>query len=312
MAASTKTGYDPNTMQWVEIEAAEARQDPIPGEKEPPPSHRLANQDPHPLLTRVPNADDVVEADTHLGIKNNRGSPCSVRPGRDRHRSETPHWQYRERWYFPVAGVVTKHRCCGFENGNPGLEAHWIRHADDRGPPENETSESLRHKLEWIDVEILYVRKLSTSNVAVVTFKGRRVRRYIHYYSENVPVRCYKKTVPSCYRCATVGHRPDACLNLDNPRCIHCGAKVNITPDSPTEHECEPECLTCGENHFTGSAQCTDAKPQSKQNKPKPSNVPAGQNRSCLPSRPRIFHSWQAHPNSPPQPPSPLLSIPKF
>ncbi|KAL1474748.1 hypothetical protein MTO96_020502 [Rhipicephalus appendiculatus] len=34
MAASTKTGYDPSTMQWVEIDAAEARQDPIPGEDE--------------------------------------------------------------------------------------------------------------------------------------------------------------------------------------------------------------------------------------------------------------------------------------
>ncbi|KAL1485288.1 hypothetical protein MTO96_032050, partial [Rhipicephalus appendiculatus] len=34
MAVSTKTGYDPSTMQWVEIDAAEARQDPIPGEDE--------------------------------------------------------------------------------------------------------------------------------------------------------------------------------------------------------------------------------------------------------------------------------------
>ncbi|KAL1484981.1 hypothetical protein MTO96_049888, partial [Rhipicephalus appendiculatus] len=32
MAASTKTSYDPSTMQWVEIDATEARQDPIPGE----------------------------------------------------------------------------------------------------------------------------------------------------------------------------------------------------------------------------------------------------------------------------------------
>ncbi|KAH7936136.1 hypothetical protein HPB52_018811 [Rhipicephalus sanguineus] len=34
MAASTKAGYGPNTMQWVEMEAAEARQDTIPGEEE--------------------------------------------------------------------------------------------------------------------------------------------------------------------------------------------------------------------------------------------------------------------------------------
>ncbi|KAL3202323.1 hypothetical protein MRX96_042558 [Rhipicephalus microplus] len=34
MAASTKTGYDPSTMQWVDIEVAETREDPIPGEDE--------------------------------------------------------------------------------------------------------------------------------------------------------------------------------------------------------------------------------------------------------------------------------------
>ncbi|KAL3202680.1 hypothetical protein MRX96_012073 [Rhipicephalus microplus] len=34
MAASTKTGYDPSTMQWVDIEVAETREDPIKGEDE--------------------------------------------------------------------------------------------------------------------------------------------------------------------------------------------------------------------------------------------------------------------------------------
>ncbi|KAH8009098.1 hypothetical protein HPB51_010288 [Rhipicephalus microplus] len=34
MAASTKTGYDPSTMQWVDIEVAETQEDPIPGEDE--------------------------------------------------------------------------------------------------------------------------------------------------------------------------------------------------------------------------------------------------------------------------------------
>ncbi|KAL3205892.1 hypothetical protein MRX96_040573 [Rhipicephalus microplus] len=34
MAASTKTGYDPSTMQCVDIEVAETREDPIPGEGE--------------------------------------------------------------------------------------------------------------------------------------------------------------------------------------------------------------------------------------------------------------------------------------
>ncbi|KAL1479114.1 hypothetical protein MTO96_052131, partial [Rhipicephalus appendiculatus] len=83
---------------------------------------------------------------------------------------------------------------------------------------------------------------------------------------------------------------------------------VEITLEGPAEHGCQPKCLICGENHFTGSAQCvgkfrkawkpapsqpqhglkskqggpptpptTGAKAQPKQNKPRPSNVPAGQ-----------------------------------
>ncbi|KAH7979076.1 hypothetical protein HPB49_007973 [Dermacentor silvarum] len=116
---------------------------------------------------------------------------------------------------------------------------------------DTETSESLRHKLEWIDGKILYVRKLGTSNVAVVTFKGRRLPRFIHCCSENVSVRYYKKTVPACYRCGTLGHRADACP--DDQRCIHCGAMV--TPDDPMEHNCQPKCLICSGNHFAGSAE---------------------------------------------------------
>ncbi|KAL3194878.1 hypothetical protein MRX96_016047 [Rhipicephalus microplus] len=34
MAASMKTGYDPTTMQWVDIEVAETREDPTPGQDE--------------------------------------------------------------------------------------------------------------------------------------------------------------------------------------------------------------------------------------------------------------------------------------
>ncbi|KAH8028663.1 hypothetical protein HPB51_018066 [Rhipicephalus microplus] len=118
-----------------------------------------------------------------------------------------------------------------------------------------ETSESFRYKLEWIDGEILYVQKLGTSIVAVVTFKRRRVSRFIHYCCENVPVCYYKKMLQACYRCGTVGHRPDACPNPDNQRCIHCGGKVELTLEGPAKHDCQLECLTCGESYFTGSAQ---------------------------------------------------------
>ncbi|KAH8024899.1 hypothetical protein HPB51_002307 [Rhipicephalus microplus] len=112
-----------------------------------------------------------------------------------------------------------------------------------------------------------------------------------------------------------VGHRPDAFPNPDNQRCIHCGAKVELTLEGPAKHDCQPECLICGENHFTGSAQCvgtfrrawkpalpqrqhglknkqeepsaplkTDEKAKLMHNKPKPIKAPAG-----LKSRPPTF-----------------------
>ncbi|KAH7986609.1 hypothetical protein HPB51_026638 [Rhipicephalus microplus] len=196
---------------------------------------------------------------------------------RDWHSSATLHRQHHERWYLRVAGVGPNIVvvCVKTESLASKLIGDITLTIEDRQVPfqghlksagetckgvvtvaDNETSEYLRCKLEWIDGEILYVRKLGTSNVAVVTFKGRRVPRFIHYCCENVPVRYYKKTVPACYRCGTVGHRQDACPNPDNQRCIHCGAKAELTLEGPAKHDCQPECLICGENHLTVSAQC--------------------------------------------------------
>ncbi|KAH7949732.1 hypothetical protein HPB49_014674 [Dermacentor silvarum] len=104
-----------------------------------------------------------------------------------------------------------------------------------------------------------------------------------------------QENAPAGYRCGTLGHKADACPNLDDQRCIHCGAMVNITPDGPREHNCQAKCLICGGNHFTGSAEqpgqhkqggpptslTTGVKKpqdpkQSKTGQPKPSNVQAG------------------------------------
>ncbi|KAH7959505.1 hypothetical protein HPB49_011552 [Dermacentor silvarum] len=122
---------------------------------------------------------------------------------------------------------------------------------------EEETSDSLKPKLFWREGEIAFVRKLGTTNVAVVTFVGRRLPRYIHYNHECVPVRAYKKTIPACYRCGTIGHRVDNCPHPDDGRCGFCGQQVGITPAGLNEHECKPICMICGEAHLTGSAQCT-------------------------------------------------------
>ncbi|KAH8029988.1 hypothetical protein HPB51_006194 [Rhipicephalus microplus] len=326
MAASRKTGYDPSTMQWVDIEVAETREDPIPGEDEY--LQIMVRQMQEKLAKMKPRSSTAA---TQPQARKTGSTPAACvaslwqlatwKPTHTpRIRSDElvivlkPKITMDLHAAFGPGGIGTVVQRFSGSTTNAGISV-WPVWDQSIVVVDNETSESLRRKLEWIDGEILYVRKLGTSNVAVVTFKGRRVPRFIHYCSENVPVRYYKKTVPACYRCETVGHRPDACPNPDNQRCIYCGAKVELTPEGPAKHDCQPECLICGENHFTGSPQRvgkfrkawklaltqrqhglknkqeepssplrTDEKAKPMHNKPKPIKAPAGQK-----SRPPTF-----------------------
>ncbi|KAH7986140.1 hypothetical protein HPB52_025185 [Rhipicephalus sanguineus] len=120
----------------------------------------------------------------------------------------------------------------------------------------DETTASLKGKVVWREGELAFVRKLGTSNVAVLTFVGRRVPRYVHYNCECTVVREYKKTVPACYRCGTVGHWIDNCPHPDVAKCGYCGQKIGASEQGLAEHECAPLCMVCGEAHLTGSANC--------------------------------------------------------
>lgn len=52
-----------------------------------------------------------------------------------------------------------------------------------------ETSDSLKHSMQWHSGELVYMRELRNSNVAVHTFGGRNVLRYVHYSAEITTVR---------------------------------------------------------------------------------------------------------------------------
>lgn len=133
-----------------------------------------------------------------------------------------------------------------------------------------ETSTTLKQKLRWPHGDILSVRKLGGTDVAVVTFEGTKVPRQIFYSDQGTPVRLYKKTIPACHRCGTVGHRADICPRPQPGRCGQCGSQVATTPEGPTQHECTPCCLICGGSHLTGAAGCVG-----KYRKPiKPSTAP--------------------------------------
>ncbi|KAH7959964.1 hypothetical protein HPB49_015596 [Dermacentor silvarum] len=86
---------------------------------------------------------------------------------------------------------------------------------------------------------------------------GPKVPRTMLYSYERFPVRLYKKTVPACPLCGTVGHRADACPRPQAGRCGSCGVQVpDATPDGPAEHQCVPSGLLCGGGHLTGAPGC--------------------------------------------------------
>ncbi|KAH7971675.1 hypothetical protein HPB52_002166 [Rhipicephalus sanguineus] len=139
--------------------------------------------------------------------------------------------------------------------GHPKLSGEFCRgvvHVS-----QDETSETVKSKLS-AEPNVVTVRKLGDTTVAVITFAGTKVPRTVLYNCERLPVHLYKKTVPACPLCGTVGHRADTYPRPQPGRCISCGVQVPAaTPDGPTEHQCVPSCLLCGGGHKTGAPGCT-------------------------------------------------------
>ncbi|KAH7958407.1 hypothetical protein HPB49_001339 [Dermacentor silvarum] len=121
---------------------------------------------------------------------------------------------------------------------------------------EQETSASLKAKIHWRGGNIAFIRKLGKTSVTLLTFEGHHVPRFVHYNSVVTPIREYKRTIPACYCCGTVGHRLKLCPHPNDPRCGHCCQVVGASEEWMTPHECKPSCLVCGEEHLTGSPAC--------------------------------------------------------
>ncbi|KAH7949140.1 hypothetical protein HPB49_005566 [Dermacentor silvarum] len=119
-----------------------------------------------------------------------------------------------------------------------------------------ETPQRIKSELEWSQGSILAVRKLGDSTAVVVTFEGTKLPRFIFYHSVVAYVRPYKKTIPACSLCGTIGHRPSACPRPTPGRCTRCGTQVQVTSEGLAEHECNPTCLLCSGPHETGARGC--------------------------------------------------------
>ncbi|KAH8029474.1 hypothetical protein HPB51_000646 [Rhipicephalus microplus] len=109
---------------------------------------------------------------------------------------------------------------------------------------QDETSETVKSTLS-AEPNIVSVRKLGDTPVAVITFAGTKVPRTVLYNCERLPVRLYKKTVPACPVCHTVGHRADTCpqpaarplhkLRRSEPKKTNTGHSTNVKSGTPSE-----------------------------------------------------------------------------
>ncbi|KAH6941969.1 hypothetical protein HPB50_026063 [Hyalomma asiaticum] len=139
--------------------------------------------------------------------------------------------------------------------------------------PNSDNEATLRESLYWPEGQILHVRRLGTSNKVRLTFSGKVKPRCVSYDTLLIPVQPYKKTVPACSRCGSVGHRADICPGPNPDLCGICGKAVPLTDGSCAPHECTPRCARCAGPHVTCDRRC---KERYRAPPPKPPTPPPG------------------------------------
>ncbi|KAH7936795.1 hypothetical protein HPB49_004464 [Dermacentor silvarum] len=107
----------------------------------------------------------------------------------------------------------------------------------------------LQKRLYWPEGEILHIR---------LTFSGKVKPRYVTYDALLILVHPYKKTIPACSQCGSVGHRPDACPGPKPDLCGTCGNTVPLMDGARAPHECTPKCAICAGPHVTGDRSCKE------------------------------------------------------
>ncbi|KAH7931599.1 hypothetical protein HPB52_025542 [Rhipicephalus sanguineus] len=101
------------------------------------------------------------------------------------------------------------------------------------------------------ETQILQARMMGQTNIALVTFEGLKVPRYVRLYGAEL--RCYPHRPRQlvCKICHKLGHRDDHCPTPHVVICPTCGT------DNPTPlHPCTPHCKSCDGAHPTTDPNC--------------------------------------------------------
>ncbi|KAH7978164.1 hypothetical protein HPB49_004712 [Dermacentor silvarum] len=184
-----------------------------------------------------------------------RARATSVLPSRDQNIIivHTPDIEAADRLIVDIAvntekGSVPLHGYLRQDGGNTCHGVIVVRNTD--------TTETLQHRVCWRAGTIVEIRKFGTSKKARITFAVEEKPRYVHYDNMVVSVQNYYKTIPACGQCGAVGHRADACPNLQPNTCGLCGLHAPLVEGVRAPHSCVPRCSLCGGAHATNSRDC--------------------------------------------------------
>ncbi|KAH7933006.1 hypothetical protein HPB49_006499 [Dermacentor silvarum] len=112
-------------------------------------------------------------------------------------------------------------------------------------------SHMLVEEMQASGIQILQARMMGQTNIALVTFEGLRVPRFVRFLGAEL--RCYphRPRQPVCKTCLKLGHPADHCPTPDVTICEQCGI------DNPIpSHPCSPRCKSCGGDHPTTEPKC--------------------------------------------------------
>ncbi|KAH6923797.1 hypothetical protein HPB50_007148 [Hyalomma asiaticum] len=161
--------------------------------------------------------------------------------------------------------------------GHPKLSGEFCRgvvHVS-----QDETSETVRSKLS-AEPNVVSVRKLGDTPVAVITFAATKVPRTVLYNCERLPVRLYKKTVPACPLSGTVGHPATAAWPLH--KLWRSAGQARIT----TRIQAEDNGGGGGHKQAATAKTVPKKAPAAKSTKPEPKKTHIGRSTNVKPGTP--------------------------